>query len=323
MKETIANFFTIFERDIMTQFGYRIHEFSGTDEEKIDFLYSKIESDLKDMTLAPVPKGYIIELPNGEIITAISIEIFNTILLNQTDSHIYEAIFKKFNFNSTPLFISTPFVDGKIKIDKVIDSEIVPKAPFTNNVFQRIQKHYLEEFVTEEGFLLLELLQKDFFGAIELTYNQEYYVSSLKLLLSTIDSFAFLEFGDIKNTNIFNKWLTSFCDLSQLNIEENELWEYRNSLLHMTNSFSRKVNNKQVTRLICYVSKEDIPSLRENVDSKYFNIKTLIDEILKGTVKWAESFNKDKDKDKGKIPLFFERYDLVISDTRYGSLKIS
>ena len=69
-----------------------------------------------------------------------------------------------------------------------------------------------------------------------------------------------------------------------------------------------------VKQLKFYVSSEDKPDLLGDVQSKYFNIKSLIEVISDGISKWAATFNDDKDK----IPPFFERYDMIISDSRYG-----
>src|SRR5690606_13326983 len=107
-----------------------------------------------------------------------------------------------------------------------------------------------------------------------------------------------------------------FCDFSQLNITEDELWEYRNSLLHMTNANSRKVAKELVKRLKFYVSGEDKPDILGDVQSNYFNIKSLMQVISDGIERWADSFNEDKDK----ITAFLERYDLIISDSRYNRI---
>ncbi|MBS1744561.1 MAG: hypothetical protein JST21_00175 [Bacteroidetes bacterium] len=55
MTEKIINIFPIFEGQIMTCIGFRVHEVDGTDEEKIDFLKSKIDSDVKEMAVTLLP----------------------------------------------------------------------------------------------------------------------------------------------------------------------------------------------------------------------------------------------------------------------------
>jgi len=314
MMEKIINIFPIFEGQILTCIGFRVHEIDGTDEQKIEFLKSRMEEDVKEMAIALLSEKFTIKLPDGTTVPGLTLERYNTLLYNGTESILYEGIFQAFGFPENPLQISTPFVDGKLKFDKSLPVESEPKVPFTKKIHEEVPKHYLDEFMTDKGFALVDLIDKDFFGAIRLTYNQGHFVSCLKLLLSAVDSIAYLEFGDVRNKNIFQEWLIKYCDFSKLPINEEELWEYRNSLLHMTNSFSRKVLKELVRRLKFYVSHEDKLDMTGDIQSKYFNIKSLIETISNGISKWAETFNDDKTK----VPAFFDRYDLIISDSRYS-----
>lgn len=316
MTEKIINIFPIFEGQILTSIGFRVHEIEGTDEEKIEFLKARIDTDVKEMAMTLLPDNFTVQLPDGTTVPGLTLERYNGLLHNGTDGILYEGIFRAFDFPDTPLQVATPIVDGAIKFDKSLNYKPEAKAPFTTKIHEEIPKHYLDEFITEEGFALVDLIDKDFFGAIRLTYNGGQFVSCLKLLLSAVDSIAFLEFGDIPHKNIFKDWLTTFCDFSRLNITEDELWEYRNSLLHMTNANSRKVARELVKRLKFYVSGEDKPDMLGDVQSNYFNIKSLIQVISDGIDKWAVSFDKDKDK----FPAFLDRYDLIISDSRYNKV---
>ena len=317
MTEKIINIFPIFEGQLLTCIGFRVHELEGTDEEKIEFLKSRIETDVNEMAMTLLPDNFTVRKPDGSIVPGITLERYNGLLHNGTDGILYEGIFQAFDFLANPLQVSTPIVDGAIKYDKSLKFETEPKAPFTTKIHEILPKHYLDEFITDKGFALVELIDTDFFGAIRVTYNQGQFVSCLKLLLSAIDSIAFLEYGDMAHKNIFSEWLITYCDFSRLNITEVELWEYRNSLLHMTNAYSRKVTQELVKRLKFYVSSEDKQDILGDVQSNYFNIKSLIEAISDGISKWADSFNNDKDK----IPTFLERYDLVISDSRYNRIE--
>ncbi|MEJ7677406.1 MAG: hypothetical protein WKG06_05945 [Segetibacter sp.] len=316
--EKIINIFPVFEGQILTCIGFRVHEVDGTDEQKIEFLKSRIELDVKEMAMTILFNDFTIKLPNGTTIPGITLERYNGLLYNGTDGILYEGIFQAFDFPTNPLQISTPIVDGEIKYNKSLYFDTQPKAPFTPKIHEELPKHYLDDFITDKGFDLVRLIDEDFFGAIRLTYNNGHFVSCLKLLLSAIDSIAFLEFGDIQHKNIFRDWLIIYCDFSRLHINDAELWEYRNSLLHMTNAHSRKVAQEIVKKVKFYVSGEDKPDIISDVQSNYFNIKTLVDVISGGISKWADSFNNDKDK----IPAFLERYDLVISDSRYHRVVI-
>ena len=62
------------------------------------------------------------------------------------------------------------------------------------------------------------------------------------------------------------------------------------------------------------MSGEDKPDMLGDVLSNYFNIKSLIQVISDGIDKWAASFDIAKDK----FPAFLDRYDLIISDSRYN-----
>ena len=314
--EKIINIFPIFEGQILTCTGFRVHEIDGTDDEKIAFLKSRIEQDVKEMAIALLPENFVIQTRDGETSSGITLERYNILLHNGTDGILYEGIFQAFDFPENPLQISTPIVDGKIKFDRSLNIDTEPKAPFITKIHEEIPQHYLDEFMTDQGFALVDLIDKDFFGAIKLTFNEGHYVSCLKLLLSAVDSIAYLEFGDISQRNIFRDWITTYCDFSKLNIDDSELWEYRNSLLHMTNAYSRKVAKDLVKRLKFYVSNEDKPTITGDVQSKYFNINSLIQAISDGIDKWAETFNQKKEKIEG----FIERYDLVISDSRYNKV---
>jgi hypothetical protein len=133
--------------------------------------------------------------------------------------------------------------------------------------------------------------------------------------MAAIDTFAFLEYGDTKDN--FKKWLTSFCDLSSIKLTVDELWEYRNSILHMTNAQSRKVIQNQIERLSFYVSENDIDFLTTNGEAKYFNLLTLIRTINLGIVNWINTY----DTDRSKFEIFSDRYDLIISDSRYNKIQ--
>ena len=105
---------------------------------------------------------------------------------------------------------------------------------------------YLTKYSTEDGFDLPRLLNDDFFVAIRLLFNNRCYVSAANLLMSFIDSIAFVEYGDCTGGSNFCRWLESYVDLQSIGITAEEIWEHRNSLVHMTNLDSRKVLSGKV-----------------------------------------------------------------------------
>ena len=61
----------------------------------------------------------------------------------------------------------------------------------------------------------------------------------MKLIASFIDTMAFLEYGDVPGN--FVRWLDTYAKIPSLGIKSAQLWELRNSLVHMSNLDSQKV----------------------------------------------------------------------------------
>ncbi len=136
--------------------------------------------------------------------------------------------------------------------------------------------------------------------------------------MTFIDSVGFLEFGDMGD-NTFVRWLNAYADLTAVGVTAEELWEHRNSLLHMTNLDSRRILAGKVTRLMSYVGTPPADFPRENAEAKYYNLFALIKEMGAACSRWAESFNKDR----SKFEQFLDRYDLIVSDNRPLKIEIS
>lgn len=132
----------------------------------------------------------------------------------------------------------------------------------------------------------------------------------MKLLMITIDTISYLEFGDISGN--FKKWIDLYTNLSDLKITPNELWEFRNSILHMTNLDSRKVKQNKEKRLLFYVSHPETKYQEENDEGKFFKFMDLLNCIALGISKWGQTYNIDK----SKIDVLVARYDRIISDKR-------
>ena len=94
---------------------------------------------------------------------------------------------------------------------------------------------YLVHYTTENIFRFTELINDDYFKAIRTLLNAELYVSSAKLLMSCVDTLSFVEYSNVSGN--FTKWLDAFVDLAPLGITSGELWEFRNSVLHMSNLY--------------------------------------------------------------------------------------
>ncbi len=170
---------------------------------------------------------------------------------------------------------------------------------------------WLVKYTRDDAIDLPSLINDDYFLAIKLTFNAKLYVSAMKLLVSCIDSVAYIEYGDEAGSNVFTKWLNSYADLAPLGITAAELWELRNGLLHMTNLNSKKVlTNKE--RRISFRVGGDAGFSSNEVGVYYFDFSQLILAFSKALGKWIETYNFDREK----FPKFVERYDQTISDSR-------
>ncbi|QQO35868.1 hypothetical protein JJC00_09985 [Bradyrhizobium diazoefficiens] len=174
---------------------------------------------------------------------------------------------------------------------------------------------YLVEYASENGFRFTELIHDDYFNGIRTPFNAKLYVSCSKLLMSCVDTLAFVEYGDVSGN--FGKWVTVYVDLEPLSISADELWEFRNSVLHMTNLSSRKVIAGKVSPIMpCLGEAGFIRPLTGSNAPKPFDLFGLIKAIGHGIGKWGEEYNADR----GKLLKFIERYDTTISDRRVGKL---
>ena len=92
-------------------------------------------------------------------------------------------------------------------------------------------------------------LYQAFFEAIDVLHKNGYYTSWLKLLLSAIDTMAFLTYSE-NNGKEFKMWLEKYVELGPIGITPDEIWEHRNSLLHMTTMRSRSVKTGKQKYLV-------------------------------------------------------------------------
>jgi hypothetical protein len=314
MKELIFNIFLYIDNNIINKIGVVCHNIEGTDDEKISFLKQNVVFDYKHANRYSLPNNFKLEI-NGKVYNALNYDRYREMAYNGTSGVLFEEIYRKYNASLTPLVCITMIADGQVKIEsfeKIFsDPSNCPKA-----VYEVIQPNFLDEYITGNLFKLPDLINDDFFEAIRVTFNKKLYVSSIKLLMSCIDSIAFLEFGDIQGN--FKKWLDSFVDLTSININSEELWEFRNSILHMTNMDSRKTINKSISRIQFYVSKNESNHFKKNDEAKYFNYGKLITLVSDGIDLWGNSFILDPKK----IDVFIHRYERILSDKRYAYINI-
>jgi hypothetical protein len=295
MKEQVFNLFYFEKAGFIQEIGVVAHQIDGTDAEKGALLQSLVETDYKICQRFTVPrrKSY-----RG---------------LNRLGRHreLFDEIFAQFNAGTNPLCCITPIVDGKPKIELITDHSPMTLSKHQGHpkLGESVMRDYLEDYFTSEGCNLPALINDDYFRAIKLLFNHKHYVSCMKLIASFIDTMAFLEYGDIQGNFIL--WLEKFADLTRLNITASQLWELRNSILHMSNLDSRKVLTGKERRIgFCIGTKGSVSP--DDPFMQFFNLLDLIDVLKDALSKWIQSINTDRDK----FPLFIERYDTIISDAR-------
>lgn len=321
MQEKIFNLFIFIENDIIYELGVVVHEKQGTDKEKTAFLKSRVTDDYQKAIRFPIPKRYTLkDLSINQTIAAITYENFRMLTHMNLALHVFEDIFESFHAPQSPLVCVTPIIEGQIKFDateeiKLPNEQDLQKMQEVEKITIRFSD-YKAHYMTDEGFDLSNLLNDDYVLAIKLLYNNGHYVSSLKLLMSFIDTVAYLEFGDT-NKN-FQKWLDQYTDLSSINISSDEVWEMRNSILHMTNSDSRKVLEGKVRRIMFYVGtlSKGLPDTTDQ--AKYFELISLMKSVYYGVDEWLQSYNIDR----SKFQTFIQRYDCILSDSRYQMVEI-
>jgi hypothetical protein len=295
MTEVIYNLFAYTNGAIITDLGidqYKIID-QGSDSEKLKFLRERALLDH-----ATAYKARIVE----PILTCAQFRAKERLGMTLA---VFEELFETFNVPSNPLYALTVILNGVPRIDHTYEGKLVL------NEIAGMEKisDYLVCYTTDAGINLPQLFEDDYFKAIKLLFNNGLIVSSSKLLMIFIDTMAFIEYGDVQSS--FTQWLSKYTYLMPLQITEEELWEFRNGILHMSNLDSRKVLNKKVKRLIPCVNLDSM-QVAPGHDDKYFDLLKLIQTIAAGLEMWLQSYNDDTPK----FEKFVERYDTVISDGR-------
>ena len=301
MLEQIHNIFIYFKNEIAEEIGICTHKYSGIEQQKLDFLRSKIGDDHKIANRFKLNRTFTPEQWRSQMRLGNELQHFEQALVSV-------------NVPSDFLYCLTPVIDGKPHWDKQIEFEDFRGTVATGDANM---PDYLVEYLQGNQFNLSKLFNDDYFEAIKLLFNANRYASTAKLLLCCLDTISFIEFGDTPKN--FQRWLDQYCDLSSINILSDELWELRNSLLHMSNLNSRMVNKGTVNRISFYVGPVGISRPSRNDSIKWFNLLELIHLVAAGISKWGEAYNDDP----AKWADFIERYDTIVSDTRMSWTRLS
>jgi hypothetical protein len=296
MSETIFNVFLPFKDERCDHALYVAHEFAGDDEAGVRFLQNRIDDDLKVATRVDLPRTFT----RSE---------YNSHCRLGRGHELYDQIFQKECAGKAPLFVTSLVSNGRAMVNATVHHHDPHFYLTPQTIGDAKMDDWLIKYTREEGIDLPQLIHDDFFLAIKLTFNAGLHVSSAKLLVSCIDSVAYIEFGDARDFQPFVRWLSTHADLSPVGVTPEELWELRNSLLHMTNLSSRKVNEKKVRRISIRVGGKP----ETDADGTYFfEFMELVRAFQGALSRWIESYNQDR----SKFVKFVERYDETISDSR-------
>jgi len=217
-----------------------------------------------------------------------------------------------------PLVCVTPIKDGEPRIDVL--THIDPpstQGSMVSSEFEAIihKTDYLAKYLTAGGLSLESLLEDDFLAAIKLLHKCKHHVSAIKLLVSFVDTLAYLEYGDAQGS--FKDWLTTYADIRPAELTASELWEFRNAVVHMSNPHSRKVLAGKEPALCFYSSATGRRTISDEVTgAKMFSFEALYESIVSGIGRWAATYSGNLDKQLQ----FIQRYDEVLSEGRICGL---
>jgi len=171
------------------------------------------------------------------------------------------------------------------------------------------------KYIKDGRFDICSMINDDFVLAIRKMWNETHYTSCLKLLVSFVDTMAFVDQGDSTSAN-FKNWLNSYVDLSPVGITADELWEHRNALLHMTTYDSRKVSSGTVRRLIPCVGHMFRPLSDASIG--VYPLRGLIMAVMNG----LENYITAMDRDESMRLRFCDNYPRTASDSQLAQYEV-
>lgn len=284
MAERLINVFAYGDEDYIHSIGWRIYSRSGSFKELMTFLQSRVCQDHETATIKQL------QIP-------IAVEEFYSMV--RLDS-VIATLFSEGIMSENDVYCITNIINGLPRIDESHD-DLSPK----------VVPDYLDIYLNESGLDFSRLIYDDYFSAIHLLWSNKKYISCMKLVFSAVDTFGYVEYGPKKNC--FRRWLDEYCDLDSLGITSEELWELRNSMIHMTNLHSHKVSKGTVKQLVPTVTASNVERLPDLDDAKRLHVYKLFKNVIpQGLEKWLETYNQRR----SKILQFVHRYDTIVSEAR-------
>ncbi|MDE0165831.1 MAG: hypothetical protein OXH92_02195 [Bryobacterales bacterium] len=290
MKEQLVNIFVYGDETHVQAIGWRVYEKAGPYKELVEFLQSRVQPDHRVARREDLKKPILRrEFEAMNRLYPFASELVGTGVVDENS-----------------IYCVTHIVSGEVRLDETLNVSGGGAVP-----------DYLRIYSTEEGFDFSRLIQDDYFEAIHLLWNNRKYLSCLKLVFSAIDTLGYVEYGP-GGGNCFAKWLDNYCDLGKIGVTSDELWELRNSLIHMTNLDSRKVRSGMTHRLLPRIIHPD-RDVAPFVDGmKVLHVARFVIIVLsEGIENWLRSYNQDPTK----FGEFVERYDTIVSEARFRRIQ--
>lgn len=285
MTERVVNVFAYGNSTHVHAVGWRVYEKSGTYNELTEFLRTRASYDHRIAARQDLPAPLLWR--DFEVMNRVNPFVGSLVQAGITDENDICCV--------------THIINGEVRVEDIHDSESTEAVP-----------DYLTAYLSEQGFDFPQLINDDHFEAIHLLWNNRKYISCLKLVFSTIDTLGFVAYGPDER-NCFTRWLDDYCEFESLGVTSGELWELRNSLIHMTNLDSRKVNSGRTHRLQPRIAHpdRDVPPFVDGM--KVFHVARFVITVLPhGIENWLDSYNRER----GKFAEFVERYDTIVSEAR-------
>ncbi|WP_367380613.1 hypothetical protein [Stenotrophomonas cyclobalanopsidis] len=307
MAERIFNVYLYFDPDQRCdRVGYTAHEHDGDDDEGLEFLKKKVKADLQFATKVKLNKPF-------------TKDEYHTHCRLGSDRCLYAEALNHAGAGDTPLIVATPVLGGRVTFNhssRIGDFDVVDAAESAGEHGKMVD--WLVKYRRDDGIEFSQLIHDDYFVAIKLLYNSGLYVSAMKLMLCCIDSLAYIEYGDVRGSPPFVRWLDDYADLSKLGVTAEELWELRNGLLHMSNINSSAVRNNRRRRISFRVGGA-VATLPETGGVFYFDFRGLIDVFAHAQARWLSTYGNHREK----FEKFVERYDETVSDGRLAVIKVA
>ncbi len=316
--ETVANLFLYVESDVIKSLGAVAYDRGGDEHEIAAFLQSRAGADAGRSVRYPLPVASIKSWLGIDAEQGLSLEEFSYLARTGKAIWLFEVPLQDLKAPARPLVCITPIVDGKPRIDLLSHVDPTTCPATLSEEFDGIVKRtdWLAAYVTPSGLNVHDLLGDDFTEAIKLLYAHKHYVSAMKLIVSFVDTVAYLDLGDVAGN--YETWLSKHAVLTPVGVTPSELWAFRNAILHMTNSLSRSVLSGKLLPLHFFID-PTAKSVRIDQDSgtKMFSFEALYEAIIEAVDKWTKSYSGDLSKQLE----FIQRYDTILSEGRIGKLK--